>query len=1134
VSSPARDGTRAGVLLLALFTAACGRFYEYPDPVPERGAALCADGIDDDLDAKIDCDDPDCVGFCPEEGAAACADQLDNDGDGLLDAADPRCWLEAAPVVTRCAAASGVELVENFDAPAWSTPHSPWARYGAGSDDQGLGIAVVEHVFHPDVLGDGRGDGLVSFSYHSPASEHPEASLGSLVRVQAFSGSLAGFSLSFAASVARGALLRAGIVPIDDAPASAAPGREAETKVLALTIDELHSPPTLSLTVAGEVSSAPFDPPACEDDAACAKQLATVTVTFESGLFTATLVDAAGAEVAVRSGTVPFSSFPVSRLVLWGGSFESGERALVDDLRLEMRPEWPCGDSEPPIASGSCASPAPERGLGHGVALARGRARDFCALVTASDDPEGAPQSISAWSSADGARWSRASGVGEPAIALPAGAVLVGAGVAADQDGWHAVVAQRTAAAVTLGFADATECGQFGMLAPGPDLFADAGAPSYVIVDGKHELYFTRPPTDETGRSLWRLELGDSEPTLLAELPPDVDEPVSVSLVGKNDLVLAYPTLAGAGRPGAGLLVADASRGHWRSTASTPLLALPNPLERQEGRVAFDDRGLRSVAFGWRGDSGFLLYAGLSANNSDPTGADAVLALGTARIDPAGKPAGETPSVPEERCGNGSCDAGEDCRSCAVDCDCAGAVLVPEPYGEAGAWERVSSEPGTGAYWAPETPELTLTGGASSWSVLPLARALTGDFEVSFDVYVGMFDNASDSEPASSWLPCSAYVGLGTPPPPGLVPSSTNELVGAFAELAFSRRCANAYFATPFVRVRERAFTAETPDAAADCRDAAYLAPSRWQHVVLRREGGRVTSEIALEGDCGTEALSVAFAGSLGALPALLVGFGGRSFEPCARGAGTATLRNLTLRLLDEPEACPAGKRACAADGEETLCADLSADPEHCGRCDQACGPNQVCQNGVCVCSDLPGLSECDTACVDTASSPDHCGGCGRRCSERCTRGECDVIFGECGEPYELSPEGGSFTLDFAQVNATVESVDCASISGSHELGPDIPLHHVLLVSWTPSRSGNAFVRVADAVEDLDTLLGFSDVSAVGACFDWTTCNDNGRSLRHGSLLSAAVAAGTTYRIGIGIYGSLTQAMKAKLEVGFE
>ena len=68
---------------------------------PTRGGVAelsCSDGVDDDSDGLIDCEDGDCVTSCTERD---CAGDADADGDGLYGCADEDCWgteacLEAA------------------------------------------------------------------------------------------------------------------------------------------------------------------------------------------------------------------------------------------------------------------------------------------------------------------------------------------------------------------------------------------------------------------------------------------------------------------------------------------------------------------------------------------------------------------------------------------------------------------------------------------------------------------------------------------------------------------------------------------------------------------------------------------------------------------------------------------------------------------------------------------------------------------------------------------------------------------------------------------------------------------------------------------------------------------------------
>jgi len=50
----------------------------------------CDDGIDNDGDGLVDCEDGDCAEACSE--AASCDDAADNDGDGWTDCQDEDCW----------------------------------------------------------------------------------------------------------------------------------------------------------------------------------------------------------------------------------------------------------------------------------------------------------------------------------------------------------------------------------------------------------------------------------------------------------------------------------------------------------------------------------------------------------------------------------------------------------------------------------------------------------------------------------------------------------------------------------------------------------------------------------------------------------------------------------------------------------------------------------------------------------------------------------------------------------------------------------------------------------------------------------------------------------------------------------
>ena len=120
-----------------------------------------------------------------------------------------------------------------------------------------------------------------------------------------------------------------------------------------------------------------------------------------------------------------------------------------------------------------------------------------------------------------------------------------------------------------------------------------------------------------------------------------------------------------------------------------------------------------------------------------------------------------------------------------------------------------------------------------------------------------------------------------------------------------------------------------------------------------------------------------------------------------------------------EVPGCRPGQYDC--DG---TCVDLTSDPAHCGRCDRACAPGEVCNEGACASTCTDGLTNCDGACVDLTSDPEHCGDCATACvrSEECRAGDCVCVpdctgrecgddgcggsCGSCGEGFTCLPDG--------------------------------------------------------------------------------------------------------------------------------
>jgi hypothetical protein len=102
----------------------------------------------------------------------------------------------------------------------------------------------------------------------------------------------------------------------------------------------------------------------------------------------------------------------------------------------------------------------------------------------------------------------------------------------------------------------------------------------------------------------------------------------------------------------------------------------------------------------------------------------------------------------------------------------------------------------------------------------------------------------------------------------------------------------------------------------------------------------------------------------------------------------------------------------CGTDNPYTTCCDgMCMNTEqaqaHCGACGNACGPDEICIFGNCVCEnpdcgdddECPLPTElCSGQCVNTQSDPTNCGQCGEICREgqSCTDGKCEPEGWEC------------------------------------------------------------------------------------------------------------------------------------------
>jgi hypothetical protein len=83
------------------------------------------------------------------------------------------------------------------------------------------------------------------------------------------------------------------------------------------------------------------------------------------------------------------------------------------------------------------------------------------------------------------------------------------------------------------------------------------------------------------------------------------------------------------------------------------------------------------------------------------------------------------------------------------------------------------------------------------------------------------------------------------------------------------------------------------------------------------------------------------------------------------------------------------GGSPCETCGGAT-CVDVQSDPNHCGKCNTACGATMVCNMGMCA-GGCGTLMQCGGSCVDATSDANNCGACGKQCAigQSCTDGQC-------------------------------------------------------------------------------------------------------------------------------------------------
>ncbi|HSU41207.1 MAG TPA: hypothetical protein VLJ38_16635, partial [Polyangiaceae bacterium] len=538
-----------------------------------------------------------------ETDPAACSDGRDNDGDGLTDAADPLCWPFSPPVLTRCASLGAQNISQNFDDPTLSTPEI--SLFGSG---QALAPRAP--------LLTTRSDGALELSGSGASKSLDSANLSGIALGGSVSGGWSGFELGFAHSILTGTKLEIGLVPSALVPDGRNPVVGPESALVAITLDGSVSPPTIALDIEGRHLTGRLTLPSSCGIAFCNDGWGTTKLVLDDDGFTLTVSSPSMNGVTgttTLSAPAPVSAqIAPSRLVVWGGGpSDASVGAWIDDLWLRHGGVSPCGVEVPqvPEAVDVCERSALPVAIGRTVGVARAADGSWCALVSAGEVTAD-PTRVFAYRSDDGASWRSGDDAVTPnELGVTTDASLTGAALARDDDRkrWLAAVGYRTKEGVELGLSTSDDCEHWDELVMGPELPADAEAPSYVLASGQHQIYFTRPPTDETGRTLWRVS-GPSQAKLaleadpLYEIPAEIRAvaPVTVQRVGASDLVLTFPELSVGGPAGAGLLVGDASGTTWQALPAAAF-ALSNAIG-----AAFDSDGVSAAALSFSDRGGVL------------------------------------------------------------------------------------------------------------------------------------------------------------------------------------------------------------------------------------------------------------------------------------------------------------------------------------------------------------------------------------------------------------------------------------------------------------------------------------------------------------------------------------------------
>lgn len=121
-------------------------------------------------------------------------------------------------------------------------------------------------------------------------------------------------------------------------------------------------------------------------------------------------------------------------------------------------------------------------------------------------------------------------------------------------------------------------------------------------------------------------------------------------------------------------------------------------------------------------------------------------------------------------------------------------------------------------------------------------------------------------------------------------------------------------------------------------------------------------------------------------------------FQACERNNVSCPAWVTTEQTCDKDEYCYQGKciKATCPKGLTDCngkCVFTENDREHCGACNQACKPGEICTNGTCALNCPTGQNKCGEKCYDLQENTNHCGACNFACAsgESCLKGKCQV-----------------------------------------------------------------------------------------------------------------------------------------------